>query len=88
MLAELGRLRELEVIEEFYPGGEQEQEATYLDTRLVFDWRFRDEGWKRRARWVAREFRSGDASNVSTFSPTSPFSAIKMLIVLSLSCIT
>ena len=43
-LAELGRLRELEVIEDFYPGGEQEQEATYLDTRLVFDWRFRDEG--------------------------------------------
>ena len=37
-----------------------------------------------RARLVAREFRSGDASNVSTFSPTSPLSAIKMLIVLSL----
>ena len=84
MLAELGRFRELEVIEDFYPGGEPEQETTYLDTRLVFDWRFRDEGWKRRARLVAREFRSGDASNVSTFSPTSPLSAIKMLIVLSL----
>lgn len=33
-----------------------------LGTRLVFDWRFREQRWKRRARLVAREFRSGDAS--------------------------
>ena len=53
-----------------------------LETRLVFDWRFRDEGWKRRARLVARELRSGDASNVSTFSPTAPWYAIRMLVAL------
>ena len=55
-----------------------------LDTRLVRDWRFRDGRWKRRARLVAREFRAGDASNAETFSPTTPLSVVKMLIVLSL----
>ena len=55
-----------------------------LDTRLVFDWRFRDEQWKRRARLVAREFRSGDASNEETFSPTSSKWIIQMFLVLAL----
>ncbi len=53
-----------------------------LDTRLVFDWRYCDKQWKRRARLVAREFR--DASNEETFSPRSRKWIIHMFLVLAL----
>ena len=83
MKDELERLKKLDVIED---AGDDllVEEAMTLDTRLVRDWRFRDGRWKRRARLVAREFRAGDASNAETFSPTTPLSVVKMLIVLSL----
>ena len=83
MKDELERLRKLDVIDD---AGDDllVEEAMTLDTRLVRDWRFRDGRWKRRARLVAREFRAGDASNAETFSPTTPLSVVKMLIVLSL----
>ena len=55
-----------------------------LDTRLVRDWRFKEDQWKRRARLVARELRDGDASSYATFSPTTPLAVIKMLVVMSL----
>lgn len=45
--------------------------GTPLCTRSVYDWRFRDRKWKRRCRFVAREFRSGDRGDALTFAPTS-----------------
>ena len=80
-LEELVRLSNMGVISEY---GNKTGEEMVLDTRLVFDWRFRDEQWKRRARLVAREFRSGDASNEETFSPTSSKWIIQMFLVLAL----
>ena len=58
------------------------EEAVKLDTRIVFDWRFRESCWTW-ARLVAREFRGGAAS-METFSPTSPLSFIKLLLSLSI----
>lgn len=83
MEAELERLRKLDVIED--AGNDLVVEnCMKLDTRLVRDWRFRENQWRRRARLVAREFRDGDASNYETFSPTTPLAIVKMLIVMSL----
>ena len=80
-LEELVRLSNMGVISE-YEGTTGDE--MILDTRLVFDWRFRENQWKRRARLVAREFRSGDASNEETFSPTSSKWIIHLFLVLAL----
>ena len=80
-LEELVRLSNMGVISEY---GHKTGDEMVLDTRLVFDWRFRGKQWKRRARLVAREFRSGDASNEETFSPTSSKWIIHMFLVLAL----
>ena len=80
-LEELVRLSNMGVISEY---GCKTGDEMVLDTRLVFDWRCRDKQWKRRARLVAREFRSGDASNEETFSPTSSKWIIHMFLVLAL----
>ena len=80
-LEELVRLSNMGVTSEYGPKTGDEM---VLDTRLVFDWRFSDKQWKRRARLVAREFRNGDASNEETFSPTSSKWIIHMFLVLAL----
>ena len=82
MLAEDERLNDLTVIANLEANDDVE-EAMKLDTRIVFDWRYRSGCWVRRARLVAREFRSGAASSIDTFSPTSPLSFIKLLMSLS-----
>ena len=83
MLAEVSRLDDLQVLANVEPSDNIE-EAVKLDTRIVFDWRFRESCWIRRARLVAREFRGGAASPMETFSPTSPLSFIKLLLSLSI----
>ena len=80
-LEELVRLSNMGVISEY---GCKTGDEMVLDTRLVFDWRCRDKQWKRRARVVAREFGSGDASNEETFPPTSSKWIIHMFLVLAL----
>ena len=80
-LEELDRLSNIGVISEY---SDVNGEEMVLDTRLVYDWRFREGHWKRRARLVAREFRCGDASNEETFSPTSSKWIIHMLLVVAL----
>ena len=55
-----------------------------LDTRQVFDWRYRDGQWKRRCRLVAREFRAGAQSTEETFAPTSPKYVVNILLVFCL----
>ena len=59
--AELERLRALDVVDDVGKDLVVE-ERMKLDTRLVRDWRFRENQWRLRARLVAREFRDGDAS--------------------------
>lgn len=82
MIAQLDQasLEELVRLSNLVPNGEE----MILDTRLVFDWRFSGTRVATRARWVAREFRSGDASNEQTFSPMSSKWIIHVLLVLAL----
>ena len=80
-IEEIDRLRKMSVIEDHdtYTGNE-----LVLDTRQVFDWRYRDGQWKRRCRLVAREFRSGAQSTEETFAPTSSKYVVNILLILCL----
>ena len=82
MLTEVARLDDLQVLAN-QDVNERVEDAVKLDTRVVFDRRFRDSCWTRRARLVAREFRGAAASSMETFSPTSPLSFIKLLLSMS-----
>ena len=73
---ELERLRQLDVIDTV-PADVDVEQCVKLDTRLVRDWKFREEKWRRRARLVAREFRHGDCSGAETCSPTTPLAVVK-----------
>ena len=79
-MEEIKRLFDLNVLEgcEAAIGDE-----VLLDTRCVFDWRYRD-GWRRRCRLVAREFNVTGESTSETFSPTSTMAAMRMLLVLAM----
>ena len=79
LITELQRLSDLSVIEEF---SGDETEAVQLDTRVVYDWRFRNGIWTYRARMVAREFKTGGGSE-DTFSPTNPIAVVKILLALA-----
>ena len=74
---EIQRLLQMGVLRE--PTAEELEDGTVLTTRSVYDWRFRENKWKRRCRFVAREFRAGDCSNSRTFAPTSSLSATRLL---------
>ena len=80
LVVELDRLKGQEVISD--ATGDDCEEAMQLDTQVVFDWRFRDGMWTRRARMVAREFRS-DKTNEETFAPTTPIAVVKLLLAMS-----
>ncbi len=67
-MEEVERLRMMNVIEDYH---QQTGEELILDTRQVYDWRYRDGQWRRRCRLVAREFRAGAQSTEETFAPTS-----------------
>ena len=75
---EITRLLEMKVICE--PSLEDLEHGTVLSTRRVMDWRFRNQKWQRRCRYVAREFKGGDKGMASTFAPTSGAGARIVLI--------
>ena len=75
---EIERLLKMKVLED--PTPEELEEGSILTTRSVYDWRVREKRWKRRCRFVAREFRGGDASSSKTFAPTSSLSATRLLL--------
>ena len=75
---EIQRLLQMGVLRE--PEADELANGTVLTTRSVFDWRFREQKWKRRCRVVAREFRAGDSSNSKTFAPTSSLAATRLLL--------
>ena len=79
-IEEITRLFELNVLDGCDAAMRDE---VMLDTRCVFDWRYRD-GWRRRCRLVAREFNVTGESTSETFSPTSTMAAMRMLLVLAM----
>ena len=54
----------------------------YPGITLVFDWRFRGNSWIRRCRVAAREFPTTNTDE-NIFSPTSAFSAVRMLLTFA-----
>ena len=77
---EIGRLLEMGVMEE--PTTLELEDGVLLSTRSVFDWRVREGRWKRRCRFVAREFKGGMIGDATTFAPTSSMSSIRLMLVL------
>ena len=55
---EITRLLEMDVLQE--PTNEDLEDGVVLSTRSVMDWRFREQRWRRRCRFVAREFKGSD----------------------------
>ena len=74
----LQRSTELERTEE-----RERQGTKWLTTKFVFDWRFRNGRWTRRARLVAREFRGQEVRN-DTCSPATSASLVRLIPVLGL----
>ena len=60
----------------------EDRDGTLLSTRSVFGWRFRESKWKRRCRFVAREFKGGMVGDASTFAPTSSMASVRLVLVL------
>lgn len=81
--AELTKLRSLGVIEDV-PESECDGGGKFVDLTTVFDWRFREDAWRRRCRIVAREFRQQSGTSASTFSPTSAGSVIRLVLLFHL----
>ncbi|CAE7781054.1 GIP [Symbiodinium sp. CCMP2592] len=77
-LTELNRLIEMGVAR-FPTENEDLSEHTLLTTKLVRDWRRRP-GWIRRARLVAREFRTLAAWSSEMFAPASTLGTVHTLI--------
>ena len=75
---EIQRLLKMGVLRE--PTDEELANGDILTTRSVFDWRVREKKWKRRCRFVAREFRGSDSSTAKTFAPTSSLSGTRLLL--------
>ena len=77
---EIERLLQMGVMEE--PSPQRKQDGTLLSTQSVFDWRFREGKWKRRCRFVAREFKGGMVGDASTLAPTSSMALVRLILVL------
>ena len=75
---EISRLLTMGVIRE--PTHQEVEQGEILTTRSVYDWRFRDGKWKRRCRFVAREFKGNDVSSSKTFAPTSSIAATRLVL--------
>lgn len=80
---EIERLLKMGVIRD--PTQEELEQGTPLSTRSVYDWRFRENKWKRSCRFVAREFRGGDRGDATAFAPTSGIGA-KLVMLLHVCC--
>ena len=62
------------------PEGTSVSNYKYLSTKVVYDWRRRDNEWQRRGRLVAREFKWLGSTDIATlFSPTGVASTVKLL---------
>ena len=57
------------------------EQGNVLTTKMIYDWRVREQNWRRRARYVAMEFRGNDKGTTATFAPTSGIGA-KLVLML------
>ena len=55
------------------------EEFAVLQTRLVYDWRFRDGKWIRRARLVAKDFNWMDPNRTDVFAPAGGQSLLRVI---------
>ena len=72
--------------EEKTEGEREEKESSgtkWLTTKFVFDWCFRERKWIRRARLVAREFKSQE-HRTDTFSPATSALLVRLIPILGL----
>ena len=58
--------------------GENMEEAPLLTTKLVMDWRRREQRWKRRARLVARDFAWCDPNRTDVLAPAGGHSLLRL----------
>ena len=75
-------LHNMEVIQPVVLTPEEAAQENTVDTTLVFDWRFRGNTWIYRYRVAAREFPTTNTDE-NCFSPTSAFSAVRMLLTFA-----
>lgn len=66
---ELQRMIEMGVLRKPEVEGENMEEIPLLATKLVMDWRWCDQRWKRRARLVARDSAWCDPNRTDVFTP-------------------
>ena len=79
---EIGRLTDMTALKKL-PEEADLSKYKFLSTKVVYDWRHRENEWRRRGRLVAREFRwLGDTDIASLFSPTGVASTVKLLSAL------
>ena len=98
MVTEIDRLKDMKAVDrvplqelereeergENCEGNEERDVGTkWLTTKFVFDWRFRGNRWIRRARLVAREFKTQE-HRTDTFSPATSASLVRLIPVLGL----
>ena len=57
------------------------EQGNVLTTKMIYEWRVREQNWRRRARYVAMEFRGNDKGTTATFAPTSRIGA-KLVLML------
>ena len=61
----------------------QEKGWKWLTTKFVFDWRFREGKWTRRARLVARDFKTAETRN-DCFAPATSSAVVRIIPALAL----
>ena len=81
LIKEVENLKDMKVIGSI-PTDMATEDALQLDTKNVFDCRFRQNQWTKMCRIVAREFKDS-VSTVDTFAPTTPWSAVRTLLAMS-----
>ena len=76
---EIERLTDMTELRKF-PKEADLSKYKFLSTKVVYDWRHRENEWRRRGRLVAREFRwLGDTDIAILSSPTGVASTVKLL---------
>ena len=82
-LEEIEKLNQMKVIEPLEMDPREIPSECLVDTTVAKDWRYR-QGWKRRCRIVAREYRMNQNTDENTHSPTSAFAAVRILLILGM----
>ena len=82
MKEEVSKLTSMDVVK-VVKESSRDSDGKFVDLKEVFDWRYRNDRWKRRCRIVARDFKTGPSTS-ETFSPTSAGGAIRFFLLFHL----